>query len=106
MLRDFLQVTRLLDQRYWFLDKTLGEEYCDITRCVSPETDRLRQVIEKEMLKVEHPQGVVGGGAGDGVGPMVLISSYRGDVESDDEKLDRFNGSGVKEVDAGVIGSV
>ncbi|KAK9151529.1 hypothetical protein Syun_009838 [Stephania yunnanensis] len=33
--------------------------------------------LKKDVLsELPHPQGVVGGGAGDGVGPMVLISSY------------------------------
>ncbi|KAK9107749.1 hypothetical protein Syun_023760 [Stephania yunnanensis] len=40
----------------------------------------LVQIARKEPVNMHyhsHSQGVVGGGAGDGVGPMVVISSYR-----------------------------
>ncbi|KAK9107275.1 hypothetical protein Syun_023286 [Stephania yunnanensis] len=37
----------------------------------------LRQRIRDEILLIQHPQGVVGGGAGDGGGPMVVTSSLR-----------------------------
>ncbi|KAK9104940.1 hypothetical protein Scep_021784 [Stephania cephalantha] len=37
----------------------------------------LQLLAESYTSRDQHPQRVVGGGAGDGVGPMVVISSYR-----------------------------
>ncbi|KAK9098959.1 hypothetical protein Syun_026004 [Stephania yunnanensis] len=53
------------------VDKITKAESLNISRDVSGEG------VLRFDLRCEHPQGVVGGGAGDGVGSMVVISSYR-----------------------------